>query len=95
MTDERKALNDVLVKLDNELRRLNPTLSSTYVYLSGTTVPNMGDFNVFGVLRAVQNLPIYTDMILSKRGTVTTLQEEAHGPPIQQWMSHMSQQISK
>jgi hypothetical protein len=90
VTDERKALNDVLVKLDNELRRLNPaSLSSSYVYLSGTTVPNMGDFNVYGVLRAVQNLPIYTDMILSKRGT----DEGSHGPPIQQWMSHMSQQI--
>lgn len=94
MTDERKALNDVLNKLENELLRLNPQASkdAQYVYLSGMTTPNMGDFNVYGVLRAIQNLPIYQEMIVSKQTTTNETMDES---PIVQWLSHMTQQISK
>ena len=94
VTDERKALEDVLTKLYNELRRLNPKATPTteYVYLSGTTIPNLGDVNVYGVLRAIQNLPVYQEMILSKHN----LKEDdvTNGPSIVQWLHHMSKHIS-
>ena len=93
MTDERKALEDVLIKLDTELYRLNPkaSTSANYLFLSGTTTPNIGDLNVYGVLRAIQNLPIYQEMILSKR--TSTNEEEMGESPIVQWLHHMSKHI--
>jgi hypothetical protein len=93
VTDERKALQDVLAKLDNELHRLNPIATPTtdFVYLSGTTVPNLGDFNVYGVLRAIQNLPIYQEMILSNR---SFKKDEADGSLVVRWLHHMSKHLS-
>ena len=93
VTDERRALEDVLIKLDTELYRLNPkaSTSANYLFLSGTTTPNIGDLNVYGVLRAIQNLPIYQEMILSKR--TSTNEEEMGESPIVQWLHHMSKHI--
>jgi hypothetical protein len=99
VTDERKALQDVLAKLNDELHRLNANNTSTtdYVYLSGTTTPNIGDINVYGVLRAIQHLPIYQEMILSKQrakddgddGDGMTV-----GSPIVQWVNQMSKHMT-
>ena len=87
------ALNDVLAKLEGELLRLNPktTSDSKYVYLSGTTIPNMGDLNVYGVLRVILNLPIYPEMILKNP---INKEETKNESPIAQWVSQMSKQIS-
>jgi hypothetical protein len=93
VTDERKALDDVLIKLETELVRLNPptvaeqspaTNSSAirvYTFLSGTNVPNLGDLSVYGVLRAIQHLPIYQETIVSRGG------------PIMEWTQSMSHEI--
>ena len=81
-----------MVKLHDELNRLNPKGTTDYVYLSGATIPNLGDFNVYGVLRAVQHLPIYDEMIVSNRSTKGK-EEMGMPPPIAQWVQHMSQHI--
>jgi hypothetical protein len=95
VTDERKELTNVLAKLNNELHRLNPNATPTttdYVYLSGTTIPNVGDFNVYGVLRAIQNLPIYQEIILSNHSSMND--GTSDGTSIVLWVQHMSKHIS-
>jgi hypothetical protein len=93
VTDERKALEEVLIKFETELIRLNPSTVAEqnpvtnsnakrdYTFLSGTNIPNLGDLSVYGVLRAIQHLPIYQKMIVNRGG------------PIMEWTQRTSHEI--
>ena len=92
VSDERMALENVLLQLESEIQRLNPSIVDNtnqqqepveqqqqlpFIYLSGLPYPNIGDIAVYGTLRAIQGLPIYDEIILHRGG------------PIVIWSNHM------
>jgi hypothetical protein len=79
VSDERRALQDVLLKLETALQQSNPSHTASYRFLSGLEHPNIGDLCVYGTLRAIQDLPIYQEIITERGG------------PIVEW----SQQVTK
>lgn len=56
ITDERKALDEVLVRLEKGLSDGNS-------FLSGKDEPNMGDIAVYGVLRSIEGLPAHKQVL--------------------------------
>ena len=55
MTDEQKALDDVLQEMEQALANQD--------FLSGKSEPSLGDLAAFGALRSIEGLPAY-DRIL-------------------------------
>jgi hypothetical protein len=81
VSDERHALQDVLVKLEAALRQGNPPNTASYRFLSGLEHPNIGDLSVYGTLRAIQDLPIYREIITERGG------------PIVEWSRQVTKEI--
>lgn len=81
VSDERQALQDVLVKLETALQQLNPSDAVPYRFLSGLEHPNVGDLSVYGTLRAIQDLPIYQEVIADRGG------------PIVEWSRQVTKEI--
>jgi hypothetical protein len=77
ITDERQALDEILVKLESEL---TPSSSSS-VYLSGGSHPDLGDITVFGVLRSIERLPIFESLIRQRGG------------PLVEWYDRMTKEM--
>jgi hypothetical protein len=70
VSDERQALQDVLVKLEMALQQRNPSDATVYRFLSGLEHPNVGDLSVYGTLRGIQDLPIYQEIISERGGPI-------------------------
>ena len=64
ITDERQALNEVILKLEEGL--------GSETYLSGTADPHLGDIAVYGTLRSIEGLPAF-DQVLGERDASSPL----------------------
>ena len=62
ITDERQALEDVLVVLEKELE--------SKFFLSGKKLPDLGDLYVYGTLRAIRGLPVYDTLVDERGGSI-------------------------
>ncbi|CAB9513245.1 Prostaglandin E synthase 2 [Seminavis robusta] len=63
ITDERQALNDALVQLEEE------GLGEGKQFLSGKDKPNLGDVAVFGTLRSIEGLPTHDEVMQGREQT--------------------------
>jgi hypothetical protein len=88
VTNERQALEDVLLRLESALQKLNPDVSTRggetkYIFLSKLEHVNISDLAVYGTLRAIQHLPIYDETIIQRGG------------PILEWSNRVSDEIRR
>ena len=55
ITDERQALNEVIIQIEEGL--------GEGLYLSGTDEPHLGDIAVYGTLRSIEGLPAHDEIL--------------------------------
>jgi len=62
ISDERQALEEILVVLEKELESKS--------FLSGQKLPDLGDLYVYGTLRAIRGLPVYESLVNQRGGHI-------------------------
>lgn len=77
ITDERQALNEMLIQLENE------GLKEDKEFLSGSSQPHLGDLAVYGVLRAIEGMPVHRELMESREPS----------SPLPAWYERMKTQI--
>ena len=77
ITDEKKALDELLVRLENE------GLGGGKQYLSGTETPNLGDIAVYGTLRSIEGLPAHSAIFESRE----------EGSPLSSWYQRVKSDV--
>jgi hypothetical protein len=82
ITNERKALDDAIGKLETDgLKR--PSL-----FLSGTSEPDIGDISVYGVLRSIQGLPTHDEFVVKRNQTHA-------GSELPVWYNRMTEKLKQ
>lgn len=79
ITDERQALNEMLVRLEEE------GLGGGKQYLSGTMEPSLGDIAVYGVLRSIEGLPAHEEVMGGRD----------QSSPLPNWYQRMKSQMEQ